>query len=647
VVCNDEDGTVRFAHHTVLQYLCDVHSDHHRFFPSTEFDDAAVNDYIGQICLAYLSFADFETQIAVLPTQLEMQRDAAEEILWWGVPFGSKLRKAITWVRPSSDMSHRPTPRQVPLILPAYVKASSSWTRKFVLLDYVIACWVYHTSMLKTESSHWSTFRRVALERNLLFDFRPWNEPSHHGKLEDILISLKNRHPASQPPAWQHGHDADMLMYSWAMAHGVPSIIKLLSSTSIRLYLNMTFADVTGVSHERYPSHGLLQFFDAMLVADSTATELPLGTWNGEMLYQIADMIQVDHMEPIFHWCSIEYHRWVNQDATLFDMFYKDALCIAVQHTNVRAFERLMAYHAHSHGRLADTLSFLVSSDLANTSAIKEALLMYSTHEKVSAQLESNLVFVLQQCLPTVHAILQAKPDALYEISLDTANYLVVAALSSDHREHLMTVLLALEHVFSTVSAHTKDTSLEALYSKTNDLLGGSTFATGKARKRLEMLLSKDLVEVFKALREELALAKILNQGDNEDLLWRRPFSRSRTHSRSCMCRLDIVGQLFLCRILLYSDADDFQALCLEIISSYQRFLHCSGHTDAASRDTLNLKYLRWGLNTPKQVWRQVLAAQIPEDAILRLYISRSTTKYREDEDRLGQLWARINRPLN
>jgi hypothetical protein len=615
VVCDDEDETVRFAHHTVLQYLCDAQNDHGQFFPATKFDSAAVDDYIGQICLAYLSFADFETQIIKVPTQLGIERDTVDELLWWNVPFGSKLRKAITWVRPSSDLSHQPTPRQVPLILPAYVKASSSWTRKFVLLDYVIAHWAFHTANITTGSPYWSDFQKVALERILLFEFRPWNEPSHHDRLEDTLTSLQSRRPAAQPPLWWHGHDGDMLMYSWAMTHGVPSILRILSSTSIRPYLDMTFADITVGIEERDQIHGLLQFFNAMLTASRTPPHLPFGIWDGTIIYQIADTIQLYNLKLVFDWCSSEYRRWVNEDTTLFDMFYQDALLIAGQQTNTLAFEGLLGYHVHSYERLIVTLRFLVSSNFANTWTIKKVLLIAIENFEIVSRMKPGLIFAMQECLPVIHAIFQAEPDVFHEVSPVIGYHLIFATLCSDRREQVLTVLITLEHILTTAFS-----LLNNMFFDVPD----TTSEVEKAHGRLRRLITKDNVLISTAIREHLTLAKDLNINKG-DVAWRRPFVRQRPTPRwnHCRCNLNIVGALLLYDLGLYSDPDDFETLCVEIVSSYRKFIRCKAHIGSTSQTVLHEKFLRWSFITTDSIWSQVLGLNIPEDVIYNMQMGK------------------------
>jgi hypothetical protein len=133
VIYDEEDGSVGFAHHTVLQYLVTRSPRQHPSLLATDFRPTVVDTYIGEVCLAYLSYSDFETQLDKLPEHAELQHETAEALLWWNVPFASTIRQAVAWTRPRERRSQwRPIP------LPVYIKPSKTWTRKFVLLEYII-----------------------------------------------------------------------------------------------------------------------------------------------------------------------------------------------------------------------------------------------------------------------------------------------------------------------------------------------------------------------------------------------------------------------------------------------------------------------------------------------------------------------------
>jgi hypothetical protein len=423
-----------------------------------------------------------------------------------------------------------------------------------------------------------------------------------------------------------------MLMYSWAMTHGVPSILRILNSTSIRPYLDMTFADITVGIEERDQIHGLLQFFNAMLTASRTPPHLPFGIWDGTIIYQIANTIQQYNLKLVFDWCSSEYRRWVNEDTTLFDMFYQDALLIAGQQTNTLAFKGLLEYHVHSYERLIVTLRCLVSSNLANTWTIKQILFIHiEAIEIVSprgfgmvSRTEPDLVFAVQDCLPVIHAIFQAEPDVISKISSVIGYHLIFATLCSDRREHLLTALIALEHVLTTPSPLMKNVFMDAPNIGNTVIIEDTASEVEKTQRRWQLLITKDDVQISAAIRNHLTLAKGLNVNKG-DLAWRRPFVRQRPTSRCshCRCNLDIVGALLLYDLGLYSDPDDFETLCVEIVSSYRNFIRCKAHIGSSSQAALHEKLLRWSFITTDSIWSQVLGLNIPEDVIYNMHMGK------------------------
>ena len=76
-----DHGTVRFAHHTVRQYLLSEDAKHRR--TSFVFSIKEAETFVGTMCLTYLSFSDFDTQIEV--RQPEVKAGQAPDLLSKGV----------------------------------------------------------------------------------------------------------------------------------------------------------------------------------------------------------------------------------------------------------------------------------------------------------------------------------------------------------------------------------------------------------------------------------------------------------------------------------------------------------------------------------------------------------------------------------
>jgi hypothetical protein len=62
VVIDEESKTVQLAHYTVQQYILDNRHSEEKFF---HFNTTEADELLGEVCVAYLNFSDFETQVTV------------------------------------------------------------------------------------------------------------------------------------------------------------------------------------------------------------------------------------------------------------------------------------------------------------------------------------------------------------------------------------------------------------------------------------------------------------------------------------------------------------------------------------------------------------------------------------------------------
>ncbi len=188
IIKDHEDGTVHFAHHTVRQYLTGGLTT--KVGPLFEISVVNANVIAGQICVAYLSFSDFETQItSTTPTARLEQKGVLESggPLWipsilgirkpmFDIPY--RLLRGDPAQRPSDPnyWKHlRPTPK-------SKTSPSTDLKNKYRLLSYVIDYWELHARWCYSSES---TFRRrlesLALHKTLAFEFRPWGPNQHFG----------------------------------------------------------------------------------------------------------------------------------------------------------------------------------------------------------------------------------------------------------------------------------------------------------------------------------------------------------------------------------------------------------------------------------------------------------------------------------
>lgn len=181
IVLNEEDNTVRLAHHTFKQLL--LEQPQRQVVATFHIPLPEANIEVGETCIAYLFFSDFESQITksnrqILPFSLLQPTKIMEQVL-----FPSRLNNVVApllcarnYLLPHSFLSH-----SLDLDLSKFAKVglppSSELRNKYALLDYVIRYWIGHTSTFHQCSARlWKSFRRLALDKNLPFDVRPWGD---------------------------------------------------------------------------------------------------------------------------------------------------------------------------------------------------------------------------------------------------------------------------------------------------------------------------------------------------------------------------------------------------------------------------------------------------------------------------------------
>jgi hypothetical protein len=241
VVYNERDSTVSFVHHTVQQFVI-APSGLSASSKGIHISSESLEEYIAEICLSYLSFADFETQLVKTEENINVEYQQAEEIVWYNVPLAAQVRTLLSWSR-----GWRNVPRPIPatavkLSVPVLVRPSNNLTRKYVMLEYIITYWVFHASNLRKYSRMWSIFENMVLHRRLGFSIHPWLEQDHrervHGLwsgIQEDLIAKGNEYAYDEMVhvAW---FSEQMLLYAWAVEHGVGSLLALVKDSHLDAY---------------------------------------------------------------------------------------------------------------------------------------------------------------------------------------------------------------------------------------------------------------------------------------------------------------------------------------------------------------------------------------------------------------------------
>lgn len=189
VIWDREDGIVRFAHHTVQQFLL---SDPIGVQESNlKCSDRAAELYVGEMCLTYLLFSDFETQIQVRPAQIRTEQplDVPQTGPAYWIPgmLGvrtSKLERPFRLLGLGSSSSAPDIDYAKHLRSASGVKPSAPSSKivdKYSLLQYIIEHWVFHTKEFDPASSLSRKLQDLAMFKTLPFEFRPWGRNEHHG----------------------------------------------------------------------------------------------------------------------------------------------------------------------------------------------------------------------------------------------------------------------------------------------------------------------------------------------------------------------------------------------------------------------------------------------------------------------------------
>ena len=191
-VYHERDSTVRLAHHTVEKFLVQHKSDH-----------SHIDARIGEICLTYLSFSDFETQVSSVrdhdifgaPSSRQASFYLIPQLLGISNAVYSFITRAYSWKSRRSlpeidyaELARRYRKKPVP----------ESLARKYQLLDYVTANWIWHAKSFDQKMAEcWSKFSQFVFQKSLPFDFRSWETlkgPSNLPYISVYLWAIANNH---------------------------------------------------------------------------------------------------------------------------------------------------------------------------------------------------------------------------------------------------------------------------------------------------------------------------------------------------------------------------------------------------------------------------------------------------------------------
>jgi Ankyrin repeats (3 copies) len=179
LVFDTDDRTIRLAHYTVQQFLLSESARSERF----RIRQLEAEIEVGEICVAYLSFSDFETQITKFKPKITLPDiKAMGGYTWSQLPLPRFAAKILSYLwRHTEAMDSGYQPLQIDF-LTCYLQDSQRseppskiMEEKYQLLSYVIDNWAFHTTRFSEKRGTW-LFRSLAMEKEMQFHHRPWGE---------------------------------------------------------------------------------------------------------------------------------------------------------------------------------------------------------------------------------------------------------------------------------------------------------------------------------------------------------------------------------------------------------------------------------------------------------------------------------------
>lgn len=239
IVLDDDDQTVSFAHHTVQQFLHskpknDQMKDFH--FQPVEADSLA-----GQVCVTYLSFTDFETQITTVTPE---RRVEPSELLGPDIIGGmpkilgiGKYLFSIPYRLLGGNYEDQSLDMDVIKLLKPQPKKplASTMTEKYRLLNYVVRNWEGHTKSwmhagkLNVNEKSWNQFRSLVLHKTLPFDFRAWGSNQHDEPCRCPICLTNSPLQNTRPFPY-------MTIFNWAVHEGHAPLLRCLSDQALGPY---------------------------------------------------------------------------------------------------------------------------------------------------------------------------------------------------------------------------------------------------------------------------------------------------------------------------------------------------------------------------------------------------------------------------
>jgi hypothetical protein len=148
ILIDEDTDNVQLAHYSVQQYLLDQHRPS---FSGLRISKEEADAKLGEVCLAYLGFSDFETQVTMHTDTVTPSMAALEDIITTQslLPLDSPAMPAVKVLRkirgPSPLSTKIAFARHLPERDLLKRDPELNFKEKYKLLSYIIDNWLWHT----------------------------------------------------------------------------------------------------------------------------------------------------------------------------------------------------------------------------------------------------------------------------------------------------------------------------------------------------------------------------------------------------------------------------------------------------------------------------------------------------------------------
>ncbi|KAF2117265.1 hypothetical protein BDV96DRAFT_571800 [Lophiotrema nucula] len=368
------DRTVTFAHHTVQQYLCRSGPSSRSFYhDAVHLHRKRTEIGIGEICIAYLCFSDFETQLIKTAVPALLDRRTAEEAIWYQVPFSSHIHNVVkslaSWRKPTLD-SKRP-PMQFAMPIPTPLRTPSSLAKKYAMLSYMIDYWVFHTRHFSENFPCWDAFKKVTFTLQLGFEFRPWY--LEHRRNTGVTHST--------PPPCFH-------VYVWAMKKGIRSLLELFTTEPDLMDQLVDFLKTEPADAASRQSTITRDAITTVIGYD-TQNSTHDSFWTSGLIYHIAARAHTSL--PVDESKYVDILRFSREELLLrsendildhINLLFKESMLLAVENNNALALNRLLNVHISDIDQLSQALLTMIAHGHTNEFPIKNLLTLPLPEDK-------------------------------------------------------------------------------------------------------------------------------------------------------------------------------------------------------------------------------------------------------------------------